>query len=695
MRDTASLVGNQALATAVDSPGRELDPGLRERFEERLGVDLGDVRVHRGGAAEKAAEAADARAIATGPDVVIGAGEPGPDTTTGRTLLAHELAHVAQWKRAGSTREGWSRPGDAFETQADAVADGAPMGAPPAGAPAAASRQPIDRKLAGIRADALRPIQDLRENDPEGFAQFAAQHEQLMSALLGKYGWKGCWVDTPHYLADFDKASEKWFMTEGIHADLTQIHLEPIQPKKRDETLVMGQLSNGEVYTGPRWAYEQEKEHVYWQRKLQTGENIAGGLGGAVGYGLGGDEGSDLGAAVDGVAQAFGGTYEARESIHASTAYTPERPVAAEVRPAEPAVPRPAERPPEREPAPAQAAPPHPVADPPTAPSTPAPFKSEVDPIQVAQPPKAVEPAPPAPGKPKPTTSPKAPKATGSKPAKAPKPAAAPKAKAPTAKPKAPKAPKATGPKPKEAEAPKATEQEKPAPAPAPKQTTTPKPKPAAAPKAPSKAAAPKAPAKSKPPKAAAAPKMVGGNKVLPKAKRLGPKQKFDPAKRRPNLRQFPTVQPAEVERGDGGFAKNPNARVRVFRQPVSKALTKEHEDMMKRLDDPKSSKQQLGHEYEKLVGRDLTKDGNAPRMSHEAGDKQRIGDHGVHEITIQDLDGAKLDQLWRDLVSSNQVLITVPRLTPEAEQRLAKMAAIFESKTGRRPLIIVRETRP
>jgi Domain of unknown function (DUF4157) len=64
---------------------------------------LAGVRLHTGSAAERAAGAVNARAFALGKDIVFGAGEFAPETDSGRRLLAHELAHVAQ-ERAGVTR---------------------------------------------------------------------------------------------------------------------------------------------------------------------------------------------------------------------------------------------------------------------------------------------------------------------------------------------------------------------------------------------------------------------------------------------------------------------------------------------------------------------------------------------------------------------------------------------------------------
>lgn len=193
-------------------------------------------------------------------------------------------------------------------------------------------------------------------------------------------------------------------------------------------------------------------------------------------------------------------------------------------------------------------------------------------------------------------------------------------------------------------------------------------------------------------------------------APRQRPDQPFSPANRRPNNSDFPHVPPAEIERlpelpaGDprGGLRTNPNARVVVLKErPVSR-VRQAHDDILSRL--RPGNEQALGHEYEEVIGEDLVEAGGDLRIITHAGDKKRITDLGVHEFTIEkELSDSKLDQLWRDLQTpniggtqaANRVLLTVPKLTQDSADRLAKMAAIYERLTGRRPHIFVRETAP
>jgi hypothetical protein len=86
---------------AVSSGGSPLDTNTRSFFEPRFGLDLGGVRIHTDSAAARSASAVHARAYTRGSEIVFGRGEYDPATESGKALLAHELAHVAQ--QDGST----------------------------------------------------------------------------------------------------------------------------------------------------------------------------------------------------------------------------------------------------------------------------------------------------------------------------------------------------------------------------------------------------------------------------------------------------------------------------------------------------------------------------------------------------------------------------------------------------------------
>jgi hypothetical protein len=79
--------------------GQPLPGSERAFFEPRLGHDFGRVRVHAGGEAAASASALNARAYTYRDNIVFGRGEFAPKTSSGRWLLAHELAHVTQQAR--------------------------------------------------------------------------------------------------------------------------------------------------------------------------------------------------------------------------------------------------------------------------------------------------------------------------------------------------------------------------------------------------------------------------------------------------------------------------------------------------------------------------------------------------------------------------------------------------------------------
>jgi len=81
---------------ALASPGRPLEPALRQHMEQRFGYDFSRVRVHSGAAADQSARDVNAHAYTIGHDIVFGAGKFAPGTQDGRRLIAHELTHVVQ-----------------------------------------------------------------------------------------------------------------------------------------------------------------------------------------------------------------------------------------------------------------------------------------------------------------------------------------------------------------------------------------------------------------------------------------------------------------------------------------------------------------------------------------------------------------------------------------------------------------------
>ena len=128
-----ALVQRQARGSASPSPaalrlpagGTGLDRATRGFMERGFGRDLGGVRVHTGGEADRAASALDACAFTVGQDVYFASGEYAPRTPSGRRLLAHELTHTVQQAGAPPSTQAALRVGpvdDPLEREADRVA---------------------------------------------------------------------------------------------------------------------------------------------------------------------------------------------------------------------------------------------------------------------------------------------------------------------------------------------------------------------------------------------------------------------------------------------------------------------------------------------------------------------------------------------------------------------------------------------
>ena len=98
------------------SPGRQLPAAVRRDAELLLGCAVPDARIHTDAAAAAASAALGARAFTVGRHVAFGDGVYAPQTFEGRFVLAHELAHVVQQRRAARAEGG--PPGLHDETQA-------------------------------------------------------------------------------------------------------------------------------------------------------------------------------------------------------------------------------------------------------------------------------------------------------------------------------------------------------------------------------------------------------------------------------------------------------------------------------------------------------------------------------------------------------------------------------------------------
>ncbi len=86
----------------LSEPGQPLNAATRAFFETRFDHDFSRVQVHSGPRAAASARAVNARAYTVGNHIVFRNDEFNRSETEGRTLVAHELAHVIQQSAAGA-----------------------------------------------------------------------------------------------------------------------------------------------------------------------------------------------------------------------------------------------------------------------------------------------------------------------------------------------------------------------------------------------------------------------------------------------------------------------------------------------------------------------------------------------------------------------------------------------------------------
>ena len=106
--------------------GRPLPDALAVPLGEAMGADFGGVRVHADGEADRISRSVQASAFTHGQDIYFTQGAYAPDSTGGRQLLAHELAHVVQNQTAhhgsSSSQTTIGHAADPAETAADGAA---------------------------------------------------------------------------------------------------------------------------------------------------------------------------------------------------------------------------------------------------------------------------------------------------------------------------------------------------------------------------------------------------------------------------------------------------------------------------------------------------------------------------------------------------------------------------------------------
>jgi hypothetical protein len=94
--------GADFAARLSSSGGSPLPAGTRAFMEPRFGADFSGVRLHTGSTAAQLNRAVSAQAFTHGRDIYLGAGTNNLESSTGKQLLAHELAHTIQQGAAGT-----------------------------------------------------------------------------------------------------------------------------------------------------------------------------------------------------------------------------------------------------------------------------------------------------------------------------------------------------------------------------------------------------------------------------------------------------------------------------------------------------------------------------------------------------------------------------------------------------------------
>lgn len=138
-----------------------------------------------------------------------------------------------------------------------------------------------------------------------------------------------------------------------------------------------------------------------------------------------------------------------------------------------------------------------------------------------------------------------------------------------------------------------------------------------------------------------------------------------------------------------------PRARLNRFSEPFREQAKLTEQDAIMRLarTDPKEA----GRRYQELVVSDFPGGKDVQEKFRRQGRRMDMGTE--HEITIEGVNGAfsteKLNQLWDDLADKGNVTLTVPKLSAEAEDQLARLLAQARTEFGDSRIIVVRETLP
>jgi hypothetical protein len=171
----------QSIADLQHAGGAPLPRIIRRDFEEHLGQDLDEVRIHTGETPAKAARQLQAKAFTLGHDVVFGANQFRPDTTVGKRLLAHELTHVVQQRNIADAGQPAPRLQRAPEEGTE-LNDGAE--------PDDASSNDVETAPFAGNVNAIDAL-DASEERSAFMDELRSDLEAMVDEELGQYGWSG------------------------------------------------------------------------------------------------------------------------------------------------------------------------------------------------------------------------------------------------------------------------------------------------------------------------------------------------------------------------------------------------------------------------------------------------------------------------------------------------------------------------
>jgi hypothetical protein len=149
----AALQGLRSAPGSGLSGGQPLPDQAKSFYEPRFGYDFSSVRIHSGEQAARTARSVNAEAFTVGSDIVFGASRFQPWTAPGRSLLAHELAHVVQQTspavRSGTGVQSQPVSPSSPAIQRDATKKTADDGSCPTGVPPGAGKAQFDDHTKG------------------------------------------------------------------------------------------------------------------------------------------------------------------------------------------------------------------------------------------------------------------------------------------------------------------------------------------------------------------------------------------------------------------------------------------------------------------------------------------------------------------------------------------------------------------